>query len=85
MLLARHVSSLVTILRRTTQQHRGRYHLYEEDEMFERCVEVRLLPQLDNLAEVLVVDVRVHAEQALQNCLRVTNEVLWKWHTCGNR
>jgi len=57
--------------------------LYEEDEVFEGRVEVGFLLQLDHLREVLVVDVCVHAEQALQDRLRHRKEVARERHTCG--
>lgn len=60
-------------------------YLHEEDEVFEGGVEVRLLPQLHHLGEVLVVDVRVHAEQTLQDRLRHREEVLGERHACNTR
>lgn len=54
--------------------------LHKEDEVLEGGVEVRLLAQLHHLGEVLVVDVRVHAEQALQDRLGHRQEVLGERH-----
>lgn len=45
-------------------------YLNKKDEVFERRVEVGLLLQLDDGVEVLVVDVSVDSEQALQDGLR---------------
>lgn len=49
--------------------------------MLEGGVEMRLLPQMHHLREVLVIDVRVHPEQSLQDGLCVAQEVLWEGHT----
>ena len=57
------------------------FYLNKEYKVFERGVEVRLLAQLHHLGEVLVVDVRVHAEQTLQDRLRHRQEVLGERHT----
>lgn len=43
--------------------------LNKEDEVFEWCVEVGLLLQLHDWVKVLVVDVSVDSEQALQDGL----------------
>lgn len=51
--------------------------------MLEGGVEMRLLPELHHLGEVLVVDVRVHAEQPLQDGLGHRQEVLGERHACG--
>ena len=53
--------------------------LDKEDEMFERGVQVGLLPQLDHLRKVLVVDVGVDSEQPLQDRLGDDDKVLWEW------
>lgn len=60
-------------------------YLHKEDEVLEGGVEVRLLAQLHHLGEVLVVDVRVHAEQALQDRLRHRQEVLRERHAWNVR
>lgn len=57
-------------------------YLHEEDKVLEGGVEVRLLAQLHHLGEVLVVDVCVHAEQSLEDCLRHRQEVLGERHAC---
>lgn len=44
-------------------------HLDKKDEVFERRVEVGLLLQLHDRVKVLVVDVSVDSEQALQDGL----------------
>lgn len=54
--------------------------LHEEDEVLERRVQVRLLAEAHHLLEVLVVDVRVHAEQPLQDRLGDGQEVLREGH-----
>lgn len=43
---------------------------------------MRLLAELHDLREVLVVDVRVHAEQPLQDRLGARQEALGERHTC---
>lgn len=63
-------------------------HLNEEDEVFERGVEMGLLLQLDDGVKVLVVNVSVDAEQPLQDRLRHRHEVLWErdaWGTNARR
>lgn len=60
-------------------------YLHEEDEVFEGSVEVRLLAELHHLGEVLVVDVRVHAEQTLQDRLGHRQEVLGERHACNSQ
>ena len=52
------------------------------DEVLEGGVEVRLFDEEDDLLEVLVVDVGVDAEEALQDCLGYRHEVLGERHTC---
>lgn len=59
--------------------------LYKEYEVFEGGVEMRLLAELDHLREVLVVDVRVHAEQTLQDRLRHREEVLRERYSWNHR
>lgn len=54
--------------------------LHEEDEVLEAGVEVGLLAQFNDLWEVLVVDVGVHAEQALQDGLGDGQEVFREGH-----
>jgi len=49
--------------------------LYEEYEVFERRVEVRLFAQLHHFLEVLVIYMGVDSEQTLQYCLRYGVEV----------
>lgn len=44
---------------------------------------MRLLAQLHHLGEVLVVDVRVHAEQPLEDGLGHAQEVLGERDACG--
>lgn len=44
---------------------------------------MRLLAQLHHLREVLVVDVRVHAEQPLEDRLRHRQEVLGERYACN--
>lgn len=56
-------------------------YLNKKDEVFERCVEVGLLLQLHDGVKVLVVDVGVNPEQALQNGLRHGHEVALKGNT----
>lgn len=41
---------------------------------------MRLLAQVHHLGKVLVVDVRVHPEQPLQDRLGVAEKVLWEGH-----
>lgn len=48
--------------------------------MLKGRVQVRLLAQVHHLGEVLVVDVRVHAKQALQDRFGIAQEVLWEGH-----
>lgn len=59
--------------------------LDKEDEVLEAGVEVGLLAQLHDLGEVLVVDVGVHAEQALQDGLGDGQEVLREGHAWKGR
>jgi len=47
----------------------------EEDEVFERRVKVSLFVESLNVVAMLVVDVRVNAEQSLQNRLRHRQKV----------
>lgn len=58
-------------------------HLNKEDEVFEGCVEVSLLLQLHDRVKVLVVDVSVDSEQALQYGLCHRHEVSLKRDTLG--
>lgn len=58
-------------------------HLNKEDEVFERRVEVGLLLQLHDRVKVLVVDVSIDSEQALQDGLRHIQEVLLEWDACS--
>ncbi|EZA55774.1 hypothetical protein X777_03948, partial [Ooceraea biroi] len=60
-------------------------YLNEEDEVLERRVEMRLLPELHHLAEVLMVDVRVNSEQSLQDGLGDRQEILGEGDTCEQR
>lgn len=60
------------------------YDLHKEDEVLEGSVEMRFLAKLHHFGEVLVVDVRVHAEQPFQDCLRHGQKVLRKRHACGH-
>lgn len=60
-------------------------HLNKEDEVFEGGVQMGLLLQLDDRVKVLVVDVSIDTEQALQDGLRHGHEVLWEWDTCNNQ
>ena len=53
-------------------------YLNEKDEVFERRVEVGLLLQLHDRVKVLVVDVSVDPEQALQDGLRHGHKVALK-------
>lgn len=55
-------------------------HLNEEDEVFEGGVEVGLLLQLHDRVKVLVVDVGVDPEQALQDGLGHRHEVALEGH-----
>lgn len=50
-------------------------HLNKKDEVFEGCVEVGLLLQPHDRVEMLVVDVGIDPEQALQNRLGHRHEV----------
>ena len=56
-------------------------HLHKEDEVLKGGVEVGLFLQLHDGVKVLVVDVGIHPEQALQDGLRHGHEVLREWHT----
>lgn len=56
-------------------------HLYEKDEVFEWRVEVSLLLQLHDRVKMLVVDVGVDPEQALQNSLCHGHKVSLKGDT----
>lgn len=51
------------------------FYLNKEDEVFEGCVEVGLLLQLHDWVKVLVVDVSIDSEQALQDGLCHWHEV----------
>lgn len=53
--------------------------------MFEGGVEVGLLLQLHHRIKMLVVDVGIDSEQALQNGLGHRHEVLRKGHSWGDR
>lgn len=53
----------------------GKRYLNKKDEVFERRVEVSLLLQLHDRVKVLVVDVGVDPEQALQDGLRHGHKV----------
>ena len=50
-------------------------NLGEVHEMFKACVDVGLFPQAADAAEVGVVHVRVHSEEALKNCAHHIVEV----------
>jgi len=52
----------------------------EEDEMFERRVEMRFLVESLHIVAVLVVNVSVHAEKTLQYRLCYRQKVPRKWH-----
>lgn len=56
-------------------KHHAVLYLNEKDEVFERRVEVGLLLQLHDGVKVLVVDVGVDSEQALQDGLRHGHKV----------
>lgn len=59
----------------------GGSHLDKENEVLEGGVEVRLLLQLHHRVKVLVVDVSVHSEEALQDGLGHGHEVLGEGNT----
>lgn len=52
--------------------------LNKEYEMLETGVQMSLLAQLHHLGKVLMVNVSVHTEQSLQNCLCNAVEILWE-------
>jgi len=55
----------------------------EEDEVFERRVEVRFLVQSSHVVAVLMVDVSVDAKQPLQDRLRHRQKVPREWNACA--
>ena len=59
--------------------------LNEINEMLEGRVEMRLLLELHDLAEVFVVNVSVDAEETLENGLDDGEKVLWEGHPNGGR
>lgn len=67
-----------------TSWGRKNAHLNKENEMLEGSVEVSLLLQLHHRVKVLVVDVSVDPEQALQDGFGHRHEVLWKRDSCGS-
>lgn len=55
---------------------------HKEDEVLEGSVEMGLLLQLHDRVKVLVIDVSVNTEQALQDGLCHRHKILGKWHPC---
>lgn len=60
-------------------------HLNKENEMLEGSVEMSLLLQLHHRVKMLVVDVSVNPEQALQDGFGHRHEVLWKGDSCEKK
>jgi hypothetical protein len=55
--------------------------LDKKSKMFERCVEMCLLPQGNHVLEMLVVNVGVNAEQTFQQSPRIAEKILGKRYT----
>lgn len=56
-------------------------HLYKEDEVFERRVEVSFLLKLHDCVKVLMIYMSINSEQTLQNSLGHRHEVLGEGNT----
>lgn len=56
--------------------------LDEEDEMFEAGVQMGLLTQLHHFFEMLMVNVGIDSEKALQDCFCNGQEILWERNAC---
>lgn len=59
-------------------------YICEENKMFKTCVQVSFFLQADNLLKVRVIDMSIHAEQALEYCLHNIRKIGWKWCACSN-
>ena len=56
-------------------------YLNKVNKMFERGIEMSLLSQLHHFWKVLVVNVGIDTEKALQNCFGYGEKVLGEWNT----